>query len=172
MVSCAGWRPSKRGWAIKRLAEELLRLRPDVTITILGPFKGETLPNMKALGTVEPSRLKTIYRDNRVFFHPAFQDPCPNTVVEAVAHGLFVVGSTTGGMKDIVRSNGVLIEEPEVFHRIEQPPDPSGDWMDQATQAVLIGLEQEDQLPLRRDLDIRNVAAEYALFWKSLLRNG
>lgn len=38
-----------------------------------------------------------------------FRDPCPNVVVEAMAHGLPVVGVESGGVPDIVADAGVLL---------------------------------------------------------------
>jgi len=39
------------------------------------------------------------------------KDPCPNAVVEAMAHGLPVVGVDSGGMPDIVGDAGILVPE-------------------------------------------------------------
>lgn len=39
----------------------------------------------------------------------SYRDPCPNTVVEAMAHGLPVVAPASGGVPDIVGNAGVLI---------------------------------------------------------------
>lgn len=40
----------------------------------------------------------------------SFRDPCPNAVVESMAHGLPVVGIASGGIPDIVGDAGELVE--------------------------------------------------------------
>jgi len=167
VVSCAGWRMSKRPHLVADLARRLKHSAPDVKITVIGPYKGKVYDNMVVLGTVKRRRLDGIYRQNNVFFHPAYQDPCPNTVVEAVAHGLYVVGSDTGGIPDIVGQNGRLIHEEPCFHQLEKPPRLN---MDVVESTVLEALEKNESQSFRRDLMIQNVAAAYTNFWQSLLR--
>ena len=168
VVSCAGWRMSKRPHLVAHLAWRLRQSAPGVKVTVLGPYKGIVHDNMVVLGTVKRRRLNEIYRQNNVFFHPAYQDPCPNTVVEAVAHGLYVVGSDTGGMPDIVQQNGRLIHEKPCFHQLEEPPRLD---MDIVEWTVLDALEQKESQPFRRDLVIQNVAVAYTNFWQLLLQN-
>jgi glycosyltransferase involved in cell wall biosynthesis len=40
-----------------------------------------------------------------------YRDPCPNVVIEAMAHGLPVVGVASGGLPDIVGEAGMLLPE-------------------------------------------------------------
>lgn len=48
-------------------------------------------------------------RDGDVYVTLTYRDPCPNAVIEAMAHGLPVVGVRSGGMADIVGDAGVLL---------------------------------------------------------------
>jgi glycosyltransferase involved in cell wall biosynthesis len=54
-----------------------------------------------------------LYRAHDLLVHPKYMDPCPTVVLEAMASGLPVVGSRSGGMPEIVSPDcGVLIDAP------------------------------------------------------------
>lgn len=54
-----------------------------------------------------------LYREHDLLVHPKYMDPCPTVVLEAMASGLPVVGSHSGGMPEIVPGDcGVLIDAP------------------------------------------------------------
>lgn len=52
-----------------------------------------------------------LYQGHDVLLHPKYMDPCPTVVLEALACGLPVVGSRSGGMPEIVSATcGVLLD--------------------------------------------------------------
>jgi glycosyltransferase involved in cell wall biosynthesis len=54
-----------------------------------------------------------LYRAHDLLLHPKYMDPCPTVVLEAMASGLPVVGSASGGMPELVSPGcGILIEAP------------------------------------------------------------
>ena len=85
----------------------------------------DTIPRFRAYeGSVRDSLFAS---DLYITF--THKDPCPNTVVEAMAHGLPVVGVDSGGMPDIVGDAGILVPEEgeDVFftsyrHECDFPP--------------------------------------------------
>ena len=52
-----------------------------------------------------------LYQGHDVLLHPKYMDPCPTVVLEALACGLPVVGSRSGGMPEIVSATcGLLVD--------------------------------------------------------------
>jgi len=65
-------------------------------VTILPPFRQEEAPE--------------IYRTAHLLLHTKYNDPCPTVPIEAMASGLPVVGSRSGGMPELVPAScGVLV---------------------------------------------------------------
>lgn len=63
------------------------------------------------LGRFSQSEAPDIYRAADVLLHPKYKDPCPTVPIEAMACGLPVVGSRSGGMSDLVpKTSGELID--------------------------------------------------------------
>jgi glycosyltransferase involved in cell wall biosynthesis len=52
-----------------------------------------------------------IYAISDWFLHLSWLDHCPNVVVEALSQGCPVICTDSGGTKEIVRSNGVILNE-------------------------------------------------------------
>ena len=63
-----------------------------------------------------------LYRAAHVLIHPKYHDPCPTVVIEALACGLPVVGSRTGGLPELVGDDGgELIDVPVSWDRPAAP---------------------------------------------------
>jgi len=68
-----------------------------------------------------------LYRSHHIVLHPKYLDPCPTVVIEALACGLPVVGSASGGLPEMVPADcGSLIPVPLVWDRMITPP--AADW--------------------------------------------
>jgi len=99
----------------------------DATLTVAGSFRwrdgeedfsreverrglGTKVRRVAAFSQADAAEL---YRAHDVLVHPKYMDPCPTVVLEAMACGLPIVGSRSGGMPEIVSEEcGVLIDVP------------------------------------------------------------
>jgi glycosyltransferase involved in cell wall biosynthesis len=66
-----------------------------------------------------------LYRDAHLLLHPKYHDPCPTVVIEALACGLPVVGSRSGGMPELVGDDGGELIDVPLSWDAAAAPDPS-----------------------------------------------
>lgn len=122
-----GWRPSKRINELLRFIEWANKIQTEdkIELTILG-YDGkpadyfnnkdiEILKNSPFVITVPKFNEfdSTISRNllaSHMYITFSFRDSCPNAVIESMAFGLPVVATTSGGLPDIVRDAGRLVE--------------------------------------------------------------
>jgi glycosyltransferase involved in cell wall biosynthesis len=81
-----------------------------------------------------------LYQSAHLLLHPKYKDPCPTVPIEAMACGVPVIGSATGGMPELVAAGaGQLIELPDSW---EKNYWPSPEAMADAVQVVMGQWEQ------------------------------
>jgi glycosyltransferase involved in cell wall biosynthesis len=96
-----------------------------------------------------------IYTISDWFIHLAWLDHCPNVVVEALSQGCPVICTDSGGTKELVKSNGIII--PEVASYQYQLCD-----YDTPPSIVLNHLDVFDRLQVDNSyLDIEKVCDKY-----------
>jgi glycosyltransferase involved in cell wall biosynthesis len=64
-----------------------------------------------------------LYRRGDVLLHTKYNDPCPTVVLEAMASGLPVAYSESGGTPELVGDAGVGVPAPLDWEH-DHPPDP------------------------------------------------
>ena len=59
------------------------------------------------------SDLYIILRQSDVFILPSYEEGCPNSVIEAMASGCFIISSDAGALPEIVKDgiNGLIMED-------------------------------------------------------------
>lgn len=63
-----------------------------------------------------------LYRAHHIVIHPKYLDPCPTVVIEALASGLPVVGSASGGLPELIPSAaGELVRVPLDWNHLITP---------------------------------------------------
>lgn len=100
--------PRKGGATYRRLAETLDPAR--FPFLFVGRAS-EQLPN--ALPPVAPERLAELLRGHDAFIAASADDPCSNSVLEALASGLPVVYRNSGGHPELVGDAGFGFDEDE-----------------------------------------------------------
>jgi glycosyltransferase involved in cell wall biosynthesis len=107
------------------------------TLTVAGPLqwrrgKEETLDHARKVGVSDAVFLQPafdqdeaphLYRAHDILVHPKYLDPCPTVVAEALACGVPVVGSATGGLPEMTDAACArLLPLPLVWDRMLTPP--------------------------------------------------
>lgn len=189
-----GWKPAKRMYELIEFVCWAREVRSvPVNLTILG-YNGKVPvcapPHMQALIKEKPfirttPKFKTFSGQVRdalissdIYITFTYRDPCPNVVVEAMSHGLPVVGMVSGGLPDIVGDAGVLLAETDRFGFFA-PSRYERDFpqinFDEVLSAVLSVKERRGEYRSRvrrrfeEDLGIDIVAQRYAAAIQSML---
>ena len=104
------WHPDQ-----DRAREELMKLINDASLN----------DHISIQGKYAQSEIVGLLQEHHIFLHTKYNDPCPRSVVEALACGLPVVYSKSGGVPELVGQDaGVGIDAPIDWDKIH-PPSPA-----------------------------------------------
>lgn len=65
--------------------------------------------NIKFFGKIDQNDLAYIYKKSDVFVLPSFQEGMNNGLLEAMASGLAIISTDTGGAKVLIKENGFIV---------------------------------------------------------------
>jgi glycosyltransferase involved in cell wall biosynthesis len=100
MTACRSAAAFKQNYLINTLADI-----PGIQVLFAGRNFGYN-DKVKFLGDLDLKNLIAMMKSCDLFFHPAVNDSCPNVVLEAMACGLPVLYSGTGGTVEIIDGFG------------------------------------------------------------------
>ena len=167
LLSFARWRPHKRLKAtIKGFLDSGLQSKYDLIILGKDPDYIVNHSAIKYLG-FKSKDLWSIILGCEFVIHLAYIDWCPNSVVESIVAGKNVLHSSTGGTKDVVQENGiVVVDKPWNFKPVDlySPPDLDKIELSKAYNDMLeLGYPQSDYL------SIENSAKKYIEYCHKVL---
>jgi len=131
-----------------RTALRTIALLPDVRLLVTGTLIEDGHALAEQLGVADrvlftgryaQRDAPSVYRRAHVLLHPKVNDPCPNVVLEALACGLPVVHSESGGTPELVGEAGMGVGSDTTWER-DVPPAP--DLLAAAVEHVLGRLDE------------------------------
>jgi len=95
---------------------ETIRENPDEHFLLVGnhsmsnyDFTG--LSNVRYTGIAERQKINSLLHRMKFLFYPSENDPCPNTVIEAILAGIPVCYNPIGGSRELVKDCGLPVSE-------------------------------------------------------------
>jgi glycosyltransferase involved in cell wall biosynthesis len=163
-----------------RAAVQLVRILSatfSVELTVAGKVDGQTKGRLeqeskfpiKFLGVVQHEQIPELMRSSHLLFSAEINPPCPNSVVEALACGLPVVGFDTGSLRELVGQDaGRLVSYGGNQWKLEQPDVPA---LASAAIEVLQNQEQFRKAARARAKELLSVDKMLDAYLKILLDN-
>jgi glycosyltransferase involved in cell wall biosynthesis len=102
------------------LLEKVIIKYPKEQFLLVGNHKRASIdfscyPNVYMVGPVSKKDIVKYYQMMKCLYFPSENDPCPNTVVEAIISGVPVCYNRLGGTVEIVRNCGMPLEQFDNF---------------------------------------------------------
>lgn len=130
-----------------RLAE-ILSDRFSIKLTIAGAVDGKTKAGLERedkfqlefLGVIQREEIPELMRSSHLLFSAEINPPCPNSVIEALACGLPVVGFDTGSLRELLgEAGGKLVPYSGNPWKLDRPDVPA------LAQAAIDVLQEQER---------------------------
>jgi glycosyltransferase involved in cell wall biosynthesis len=138
----------------------VLDAHPDARLLVSGRLVSDPTPTVERLGLggaidlvgrYRQSEAPDVFRRAHVLLHTKVNDPCPTTVIEALACGLPVAYAASGGTVELVADEGgVGVPHPAGYER-DEPPTPEA--LATAVDVVLADRERYAEGARRRAVE-------------------
>ena len=112
------------------------------------------LDRIEFTGPYTQMQAPAIYQRANILIHTKYNDPCPSVVCEALATGLPVAYSASGGVPELVGDAGIGVPSPLDFDQ-DHPPDPAA--LADAVQAIAANREEFSLRARRRSVEQLNL---------------
>jgi len=109
MATCAIFRPWKRLHEMERLTKMLNDKGTKVELHVIGKDGEPSEPYFHYYGVIGHEEMKEIAKKCHFYLHLGFNDYSPAVVGEMMAWGLPAMVTNSGGSKDIVQDNGIIL---------------------------------------------------------------
>ncbi len=67
--------------------------------------------SVQSIGKIEHGSLAKIYQRADIFLLPSLHEGMSNTILEAMASGLPIITTDTGGTKELIKGNGIIVKQ-------------------------------------------------------------
>jgi glycosyltransferase involved in cell wall biosynthesis len=127
---------------------------------------------VEIVGPYSPSVTPTLFNRAHIFLHVKYSDVCPSVVIEAMACGLPVAFSATGGTPELIGDAGIGVETPQNWDH----PQPPG--ADALADAVIRIAANRDELAARArrravaNFDLQPWLARHEAVFRELAQRG
>jgi glycosyltransferase involved in cell wall biosynthesis len=160
------------------VAKEISKINKEIVFLVAGEgeskkecenyIKKNNLNNVELLGYVNQEKMGSLYDFSDIVYFPSIlPEPLGRTVIEAMSHGISVIASGVGGIKEIItdNENGILAKTGCVSEHVEKILDLSSN----KEKRCRIGLQArqrsydflEDQIGLRLERVYKKALSDY-----------
>ncbi len=181
VIAFSKWRPHKRlqdiinCFLLAEVPDSRLCIVGDITKSGLCPreiVRTRDLGNVHFLGQLDQNALYAHLRLSDLSIHLCWFDACPNSVVEALCHGVPVISNNVGGTRELLMMCGLSelvckIDDAYAYKPVDlyNPPE-----IDRSIVAEKIRLALSTEIHVSNQaLSIKTIAKEYLDFFESLM---